>query len=276
MSLDVDQPVFGTFGRVVVVSPHLDDAALSCGALIADCADATVVTLFAGTPPDAFLSTAWDRECGYGSAEQAVRARREEDHVAMMSLGAAVVHMDCLDGQYLPASPSADEIERDDADNAGALAAVLKNLAPDLIIVPLGLFHSDHIRARRAWIRCASAPVLRAIPWIAYEDVPYRSIGGALQRALVALHHADFIATPARWQRPASSAAVGGTRDVPNGSTGRASLPLHGGADRAAFQCKHTAIRAYDSQLGALGAAALDDANAPERFWAISPSHAAS
>ncbi len=36
--------------RVVVVSPHLDDAVLGCGQLLAAWPGATVVTVFAGKP----------------------------------------------------------------------------------------------------------------------------------------------------------------------------------------------------------------------------------
>ena len=38
--------------NIVVVSPHLDDALLSCGELLARCGGASVVTLFAGAPAD--------------------------------------------------------------------------------------------------------------------------------------------------------------------------------------------------------------------------------
>ena len=44
-------PIDGELERVVVVSPHLDDAVLGCGRFLAVHPGATVVTVFAGNPP---------------------------------------------------------------------------------------------------------------------------------------------------------------------------------------------------------------------------------
>src|SRR5947209_1461232 len=86
----------------VFVSPHLDDAVLSCGALIARCAAARIVTVFAGRPHhwDAAAVTEWDAACGFGPGDDVVGARREEDEQACAVLGATAVWLGFVDGQY--------------------------------------------------------------------------------------------------------------------------------------------------------------------------------
>ncbi len=76
---------------VAVLSPHLDDAVfscgvLSCGDLIAASGEAVVATVCAGVPPSAETLTEWDAVCGFGSARQAITARREEDRAALSTL----------------------------------------------------------------------------------------------------------------------------------------------------------------------------------------------
>src|SRR5918997_1096243 len=77
--------------RVVVVSPHLDDAALSLGAAIARATrrgtPVTVLTPLAGDPASTEPDQ-WARRCGFASAGEAARARREEDRRACAILGA--------------------------------------------------------------------------------------------------------------------------------------------------------------------------------------------
>lgn len=78
--------------RVVVVSPHLDDAVLSLGAGIAHAARAgceiRVVTVFANDPDSDAATTDWDRDAGFSSAREAATRRREEDARACALVGA--------------------------------------------------------------------------------------------------------------------------------------------------------------------------------------------
>src|SRR4051812_25718577 len=74
-------------GRMLVLSPHLDDAALSAGALIAAHDDVVVATVFtAGTVAGATID--WDVQCGLGAPADAMACRREEDRRAMAALAA--------------------------------------------------------------------------------------------------------------------------------------------------------------------------------------------
>ncbi|HYY03860.1 MAG TPA: PIG-L family deacetylase [Gaiellaceae bacterium] len=88
-----------TGSRIVVVSPHLDDAVLSLGATIAAATragqDVSVLTVFAGEPDSAAEPSSWDVRAGFRSAGEAGRARRAEDAAACATLGARAV---CLEG----------------------------------------------------------------------------------------------------------------------------------------------------------------------------------
>jgi LmbE family N-acetylglucosaminyl deacetylase len=78
--------------RVVVVSPHLDDAVLGCGRLLAAHPGATVITLYAGAPstyPDP--PTRWDQVAGFGPGDDVLAARKDEDRAALAELGATPV-----------------------------------------------------------------------------------------------------------------------------------------------------------------------------------------
>jgi len=55
------KPDAALLGRVLAVSPHLDDAVLSTGRLLAACAGAVVVTVLAGFPEPGLALTDWDR-----------------------------------------------------------------------------------------------------------------------------------------------------------------------------------------------------------------------
>lgn len=224
-------------GHVVALSPHLDDAALGCGALLARCVRTTVVTVLAGVPRDAALRTDWDRDCGFADAAQAVSARRREDREALARLGCGSVHLPFLDGQY----PGAESAER----LAEGLAAALAPLCADTLLLPLGLFHSDHLRVRSAWLRAASR--LEAARWIAYEDLPYRDMADSVQHALVDLHGLQWRASPARW------------------------LACQPHETSEAQASKLAALDCYRSQHRALTREWLNAALAAEAYWRLQP-----
>ena len=79
----------GTFERVLVFSPHFDDAAMGAGHLLLAHPGAIVCTVFAGRPeryPDEV--TEWDALGGFQTGDDVVAARREEDLAALAVLGA--------------------------------------------------------------------------------------------------------------------------------------------------------------------------------------------
>jgi LmbE family N-acetylglucosaminyl deacetylase len=89
---------------VVVLSPHLDDAVLSLGALLSahvrSGGRVRVVTVFAGRPDAVGAAGEWDRSAGFSIEGQAARARRAEDRAACARLGLEARHIDAADEQY--------------------------------------------------------------------------------------------------------------------------------------------------------------------------------
>lgn len=102
-------------GRIVVLSPHFDDAAMGAGQMLIRHAGAqtTVITVLGGRPP-AYPDppTQWDALGGFRSGDDVVAARREEDRAAMAVLGASAVWLEFADHQYLaePERPKAAEV----------------------------------------------------------------------------------------------------------------------------------------------------------------------
>lgn len=216
--------------RALLVSPHLDDAVFGCGQWLAAHPGTCVVTVMAGTPPDAGQLTDWDRQCGFCDAGQAMAARLAEDRAALQSLGARPLWLQFLDSQY-ESSPTVDEV----ADSLAGLLREWPSEAP--MLVPLGLFHSDHALVHRACLQALRAAGRQHA--IGYEEALYRAMPGLVQARLADLHEAGVRATPLL-QPPAGDASA-----------------------------KERAIEAYPSQARAFGADGLADTRQAERFWRL-------
>jgi LmbE family N-acetylglucosaminyl deacetylase len=171
---------------VIAVSPHLDDAVLGCGALLAARPGATVVTVFAGRPPASMPLPPWDRASGFHDGDDVFGARRREDRAALALLDATPVWLDFLDAQY-GASPPLAVV-------AAALGRALPAQARATLCVPLGLFHSDHALTHAAALTLVARH--RAWRWLAYEEPTYRQVPGALPARLAALRAAGFDPVP--------------------------------------------------------------------------------
>jgi LmbE family N-acetylglucosaminyl deacetylase len=91
-------------GRIVVVSPHLDDAVLSVGATIAggvrDGASIEVLTAIACDPDSRAPAGPWDVGSGFATEGESARVRREEDRAACRILGATPRWLPFADEQY--------------------------------------------------------------------------------------------------------------------------------------------------------------------------------
>src|SRR4051812_32684970 len=82
-------PEPGELDRIVVVSPHLDDAVLGCGRFMSVHRGVTVVSVFAGNPsayPDPMRL--WDVQSGFGPDDDVMEVRRDEDRAALSVLDA--------------------------------------------------------------------------------------------------------------------------------------------------------------------------------------------
>ncbi|MBV2155381.1 PIG-L deacetylase family protein [Kitasatospora sp. SUK 42] len=147
----------------LVVSPHFDDAVLSCGdTLLTRDAATTVLTVCGGSPGPGTPPSEWDWQCGFADGHQAAEHRRQEDERACAAAGAATVHLPFAD---LPYSGPKDVEE--------IAAALEPHLAgADEVWAPTGIgVHEDHLATRDAVLLAAQR---LAIPRLnLYADNPY-------------------------------------------------------------------------------------------------------
>jgi LmbE family N-acetylglucosaminyl deacetylase len=160
----VPQPLESPRRRIVVVSPHLDDAVLSLGASIAAWsragASVEVLTVLGCDPGSATPAGGWDRRSGFTTEGESARARREEDRRACALVGAMPV--------WLPFGSVDYERHGDDQDVRRAVVAALD--AADLALVPgFPLTHPDH-----EWlVRTLTADGLDGHELALYAEQPY-------------------------------------------------------------------------------------------------------
>jgi LmbE family N-acetylglucosaminyl deacetylase len=91
--------------RCLVLSPHLDDAVLSCGALLGALdprCEITVLTLFteATDGPHGRAARSFLRQCAHPDAATLFRARRAEDRTVVEALGARPEHLGLTDALF--------------------------------------------------------------------------------------------------------------------------------------------------------------------------------
>jgi glycosyltransferase involved in cell wall biosynthesis len=90
---------------LLVLSPHLDDAALSCGAMLIHACDRTqltVATFFTEAPPPPYTLSArrYLRQVGAPDAQTLYGQRRSEDRAALEPLGITCLHMGLTEAQF--------------------------------------------------------------------------------------------------------------------------------------------------------------------------------
>ena len=230
----------GELDRVVVVSPHLDDAVLGCARFMAVHPGATVVTVFAGNPP-AYPQPmrTWDVQSGFAPGDDVMEARRREDRAALALLDATPVHLDLVEHSYNPGDrPVAPEVIAD------VLVTTLGRLEPTLVLAPFGLANPDHDVTHRGCM-LARDRLGAALSWWCYEDSGYKHIPGMLAWRVSSLFRRSLWPTPV--------------------------CPVVDAAETR----KQAAIACYPSQLLALeddwAIGAKLAAPAPEQFWRLAP-----
>lgn len=222
-------------GRLLVISPHLDDAVFACGRLLASVPEAVVATLFAGAPPSGAALTEWDRAAGFQTGDNAIAQRREEDRQALGELDAWPLWLELQDRQYGP-EQSVDEV-------VAQLIRLLVQCEPEATFFPLGLFHSDHQLTRQA--ASALVKACSGCRWFVYEDAFYRQIPSQREEALADLAQGGLTLSAARFIEAAD-----------------------------AVSRKERAIARYASQLRALatpGRPGHADLFAEEAYWLVRP-----
>lgn len=197
----------------VFVSPHPDDAALSCGGLIAKLRSrgepVAIVTIFCGPGPLERLTPYQRLALGFGSQEksrpgddafdvdepaagtsaahaeaepptpaQVMAVRRAEDEAFARFAGASIYFVGLPDAVFRGYEGDAQLMgppRADDPAPAGELRAALAEVRPSTLYLPLSIGgHVDHRQACRAAIELLAEP---GSPFLCraafYEDSPY-------------------------------------------------------------------------------------------------------
>ncbi len=173
--------------QIIILSPHFDDAALSCSDHIlkwlAQGHDVTIITIFTKfrTPviPE-FLSLSM-RQSGFTSLRKYEHARKNEDLEAMRLLGVKFVHLSFTDGGFRhyknqPLYPTSQDLfsgrlHPQDKKLAINTQTLVAEYIPEsaIVVMPFGVgSHVDHVIARQVGENLSSL----ANRWY-YLDQPY-------------------------------------------------------------------------------------------------------
>jgi LmbE family N-acetylglucosaminyl deacetylase len=232
-----------TLERIVVVSPHFDDAVLGASDLLGSYPGSTVITLVAGRPPQYPAEpTDWDACGGFKAGDDVVAVRRKEDVAALEVLDATPVWLDVADHQYL-----AKEDWQDPEEVAPSLKEAIVNLDPTAVFLPMGIANPDHVLTHDAGM-IARAQLVESgtdIAWFCYEDHGYKHIPGLLAWRVTKLFKSGLWPTPAI-------------------------VPVEPDMAR-----KRRAIACYVSQVPPLerdhALSERLDGNVPEQYWRVAP-----
>jgi LmbE family N-acetylglucosaminyl deacetylase len=253
---------------IAILSPHLDDAVLSCWDVLSGPDDVLVVNVFAGLPSPGAPPGWWDAICGLHDSHAAVGTRLAEDRAALALAGREPINLSFLDHQY-----------RDGDLPVGAIASALRDVLPPhaVVLAPGALAHEpfhptlpephpDHVAVRSAALELFDD----GYPLALYADLP----------------HANARGWPSWVLNGAASDHNPTTDDDPPATVWRAALAETGlPADRLvpdvhrltarAFARKLDAVRRYASQLRTLdqGFGPLDNPEllGYEVTWRASP-----
>ena len=159
--------------RMLVVSPHLDDAVFSLGATMARAARTgarvDVVTVFAGDPESTRTASGWDRRAGFATEGEAASARRSEDLEACRIVRAEPTWLSFPPGSYgVPRDP----------DRVWSALAPAVTCAETVFVPGFPLSNEDH-----AWLAGLFVDRELSVELVRYSEQPYRyGIRGAGRR----------------------------------------------------------------------------------------------
>jgi LmbE family N-acetylglucosaminyl deacetylase len=176
--------------RILALSPHLDDAALSIGGAIAQAtesrADVIVATIFTGDAPPSTFTTPIIRELNarWRLGPSPMASRRSEDAAAIQILGARHIHGGLLDAIYRTDRngnsiyPSRQAIFSKPSLEDGVAAALTRLMTdwieehrPDFVLCPLAVGrHVDHVITSETFRTVARD---QRLDIYLYEDLPY-------------------------------------------------------------------------------------------------------
>ena len=186
--------------RQIVLSPHFDDAALSCGGTLARAVaqgwPVLVVSICTGSPdlgaPLSLFAEHHHQKWGL-SAGEAMQQRLDEDIQSLETLGADSYQLDLLDAIYrLPDRyhdnatlfGSLAETDPLPAQISAALQPLVERYPEALFYAPLAIGnHVDH----QATFLVAEQFAAQGVSVVFYEDIPYALQPNALEKRLAEL-----------------------------------------------------------------------------------------
>jgi LmbE family N-acetylglucosaminyl deacetylase len=210
----------------VILSPHLDDAVLSCWHVLTQPGEVGVITVFAGVPTALTTPAWWDRYTGASDSGERVRERVEEDRSALALAGRTAVNLGFLDEQY-----------RGYEQTLAPLTEQIELLLPRgaRIYAPAAFAnHADHALVRAAALELRDAGFSVSL----YADLPHATLHG--------------------WPAWVKGARLGGSRDLASAFwdhvlAGTSALtPTVHALDAGAHERKLAAVRMYRTQLQGL------------------------
>lgn len=165
---------------VLALSPHLDDAAFSCGGTLARLAAggwrvvvATLFTRSVASPTGFALACQLDK--GLPASADYMALRRDEDAAACAALGAVALWLDFAEAPHRGyQSPAALFTPPHAADDIGpavqdAITTLLAETAPSLVLAPQAIGgHVDHVVVVNALRQLP-----RTVPLLWWRDFPY-------------------------------------------------------------------------------------------------------
>jgi LmbE family N-acetylglucosaminyl deacetylase len=232
------------------LSPHLDDGVLSCASLLGRAARPVIATFFS-------------------EGDELYAARRAEDREACRRLGAECRQLGLRDDRFRNFMEIVSAPTPVTKRSQRALAALLAELNPELVLAPLGVGH--HVDHRE--VREAATALVEPGRLLYYEDRPYALVRGQVEFTLGLRPAPDWRSYFAAQYVKTYLGAY--PRERVKAAWG-AAAPLAG------FECVRELLPpdlwplgAYATQLGDLFAspAAMERSYAarPERYWARTP-----
>ena len=237
-------------GVTLCLSPHLDDGVLSCASLLGRAARPVIATFFS-------------------EGDELYAARRAEDREACRRLGAECRQLGLRDDRFRNFMEIVSAPTPVTKRSQRALAALLAELNPELVLAPLGVGH--HVDHRE--VREAATALVEPGRLLYYEDRPYALVRGQVEFTLGLRPAPDWRSYFAAQYVKTYLGAY--PRERVKAAWG-AAAPLAG------FECVRELpppdlwpLRAYGTQLGDLfaspAAMARSYAARPERYWARTP-----
>ncbi len=152
--------------NTVILSPHLDDAVLSCWHVLTQPGEVRVINVFAGVPTGLHAPAWWDEYTGATDSGDRVRERIEEDRRALALAGREPANLGFLDEQY--------------REHDQPLEDLIEQIEPSLprnaaIYAPAAITqHPDHLLVRAAALALRSTGAEVSL----YADLPHATVHG--------------------------------------------------------------------------------------------------